>query len=68
MGSVTLMRNVRMHRNMRLRDHAAGRGLRAEKLSEPKDYPLARGDWSSCDESSSDEESADAAVRATMSF
>ena len=45
MGSVRpYMRNVRMHRNMRLRDIAAGRGLRAKNLSAPKEYPLARGD------------------------
>ena len=62
-----LGRNVRTYRNMRLRDHAAKRGIKAKKQGEPKEYPLHKGDWSSCDESS-DGESADIAVRATMGF
>ena len=51
----TLERNVRMHRNMRLRDHAAARGVKAKKQGEPKAYPLEKGHWSSCDESSDGE-------------
>ena len=56
-----------MHRNMRLRDHAAARGVKAKKQGEPKAYPLEKGHWSSCDESSDGESSLDA-MRATMGF
>ena len=52
---------------MRLRDQAEGRGLKAKKQGEPKEYPLHKGDWSSCDESSDGESSQDA-VRTTMGF
>ena len=57
-------------RNMRLRDQAEGRGLKAKKQGEPKEYPLHKGDWShhvSCDESSDGESSQDA-VSTTMGF
>ena len=57
-------------RNMRLRDQAEGRGLKAKKQGEPKEYPLHKGDRShhvSCDESSDGESSQDA-VRTTMGF
>ena len=63
----TLERNVRTYRNMRLRDHAVARGVKAKKQGDPKAYPLEKGDWSSCDESSDGESSQDA-VRATMGF
>ena len=48
----TLERNVRMFCDMRLRDHVLGRGRQAkkDKDKEVKDYPLHKGDWSSCDE------------------
>ena len=55
-ASKSLERYVRAHRNMRLRDRTLGRGLKAkrEQAKEPKEYPLHKGDWSSCDESSDD--------------
>ena len=46
---------MRMFRNMRLRDQAIGRGKQAKKAKEPKEYPLHKGDWSSCDESEDEE-------------
>ena len=64
-ASQPLERYVRCFRNMRLRDHANKRGRKAKKQREPKEYPLAKGDWSTCDESSDD---ADDAARATMGF
>ena len=63
----TLERNVRTFRNMRLRDAATARGLKARKHKEPKEYPLHKGDWSSCDESN-DGESSEDDVRCTMGF
>eukprot|EP00966_Prymnesium_polylepis_P212038 4911315-Prymnesium_polylepis.1 len=65
---VMLERNVRMCCNMRLRDSALARGVRARKQAEdePKGYPLQEGDWSSCDESSEDD--SEEAIMATMSF
>ena len=53
--AATLERNVRMFRNMRLRDQAIGRGKQAKKDKEPREYPLHKGDWSSCDESEDEE-------------
>ena len=55
--AATLERNVRMFRNMRLRDHTLSRGKQAkkDKEKEPKEYPLHTGDWSSCDESEEEE-------------
>ena len=40
---------------VRLRDQAIGRGKQAKKDKEPKEYPLHKGDWSSCDESEDEE-------------
>ena len=56
--TATLEHNVRMFRNMRLRDRAASRGLKAqhEREKEPKEYPLSKGQWSSCDESENEVE------------
>ena len=64
----SLERYVKLHKNMRLRDRATSRGLKAkkEKAAEPKPYPLESGDWSSCDES--DEDSAWDPVVAAMAF
>ena len=66
-----LERYVRIYRNMRLRDRATGRGVRAQKeqlaaQQEPNEYPLMPGDWSSCDESGEDIQWD--AARATMGF
>ena len=38
-----------------MRDQAIGRGKQAKKDKEPKEYPLHKGDWSSCDESEDEE-------------
>ena len=51
MNPTQLERYVRTYRNMRLRDNVLHRGKKAKKVSEPKAYPLNKGDWSSCDES-----------------
>ena len=49
----TLERAVRLQKNMRLADTIEKRGMKKIK-EEPKEYPLERGDWSSCDESEDD--------------
>ena len=51
MAPAQLERYVRTFRNMRLRDDVLHRGKKAKKKSQPKEYPLNKGDWSSCDES-----------------
>ena len=56
---------------MRLRDRVKGRGVKAQKRAMreqavPKPYPLAKGHWSSCDES--EEDAHWDAITATMGF
>ena len=65
--AATLERNVRMFKNMRLRDRVLARGVKAQREvgKEPKEYPLQTGDWSSCDESSDDDVST---ASVTMAF
>ena len=50
------------------RDRVLQRGIKAKKeaQAEPKEYPLNKGEWSSCDES--DDESDWDTARATMGF
>ena len=53
MKSKALERHVRIFRSLRLRDAVASRGVKAKKeraKEEVKEYPLAKEDWSSCDE------------------
>ena len=71
LATKTLERYVRTYRNMRLRDRVKGRGVKAQKRAmreqaEPKPYPLAKGHWSSCDES--EEDAHWDAITATMGF
>ena len=68
LSSQSVERYVRTYRNMRLRDRIKARGVKAEKQlsSEPKAYPLEKGDWSSCDASDNNDEAG--MVAATMGF